>query len=698
MKVPVGCGAFRATYPLISGPFFAIRYKLNNSADSKRPVWLALGLSAVASLSIFALWYYGMLEPAERLLSMGPTAEIAPLSWPVAAALILGSGLVAGLVVESAGLHRAGPYISIFILVWLITHLIGTRFMQLDLLVGPMAASVLLAVVMVQLWRVWRIDVLLGGEIRRVAAQVHALEGGAANTRMQSALRLLQVVLPLEEAVIFLPGSDGELHPAAARLRTANTNLADANRNALWRAGVGLCEQAIDYGSIQTEGDRTSVATTAAVPLLRDGVAVGALMIRMRGAYDVQDEPLLLAVGGQMARNFHRDETRRKVWVRDFWDLISTRAARHRLESFGVVDGLLTEQRFGAEVLFASSDAHAAAYLDGTLAFVNRPMLALARLSEDQARKIDLFELLECFRIGVFDEPAIAVRRVLQTGENYERELTYAFRNQTLALTISLVIERTGSAGSKTKRQPVCIAISVRDVTRLKEYTKLKSDMASLMSHELRTPITSINGFAELLSLDDTLPEDAREFATIIAAESQRLSRMIDTFLAITKLEQGDKLEVAMIPLRLDEVVRETVENYQPTARKKRIRLVERSTERLPPVAADRSLMTQAIGHLIGNAIKYSPERTTVTVSTTLEADSVRVMVEDRGFGIPADAIDKVWQKFYRVVRDGQGKDEESTGLGLSIVKEIAEQHGGTVVVESEVNQGSTFSFTLPRL
>lgn len=399
-----------------------------------------------------------------------------------------------------------------------------------------------------------------------------------------------------------------------------------------------------------------------------------------------------------MARNFHRDETRRKIWVRDFWDRISVRAARHRVASFGVIEGILAEQRFGAEVLATVPEAQAVAYLDGSIASINKPMLALARLSEEQGRKVDLFELLDCFRVGVFDEPAIAVRRVLQTGESYERELTYAYRNQTLLLSIALVAERGFSADQPGARQPLCLSLTVRDVTRMKEYDKLKSDMTSLMSHELRTPITSINGFAELLSLDDELSEDSREFATIIASESQRLSRMIDTFLSITRLEQSDKLEVMMIPIRVDEVVRETVESFQPTARKKRIRLVEQSTDRIPPVAADKSLLTKAIGHLIGNAIKYSPERTTVTVSTILEADAVRVEIEDRGYGIPAEDIDKIWQKFYRVVREGQEKDEESTGLGLSIVKEIADQHGGAVVVESEVNQGSTFSLTLPRL
>jgi signal transduction histidine kinase len=238
----------------------------------------------------------------------------------------------------------------------------------------------------------------------------------------------------------------------------------------------------------------------------------------------------------------------------------------------------------------------------------------------------------------------------------------------------------------------------VKDLTALKEYDQLKSDMISLMSHELRTPLTSINGFAELLTADDELPEQAKEFVTIIANESQRMSRMINTFLEVTKLQRRDRQDVLKIPLRLDEVVKETVASLQTVAKKRRIRLVEQPTERLPPVAADKSMITQAVKNLVSNAIKYSPERTTVTVSTALEAEAVRLCVEDRGYGIPNEAKDRVWEKFYRVVRDDQEKDEESTGLGLSFVREVVEQHGGTVDLESEVGRGSKFSFTLPRL
>jgi two-component system phosphate regulon sensor histidine kinase PhoR len=326
-------------------------------------------------------------------------------------------------------------------------------------------------------------------------------------------------------------------------------------------------------------------------------------------------------------------------------------------------------------------------------------------MGNEEAQNVDLLGLLDRFRSGVFDEPSIAVRRVLQSGQPYQTELKFPERNQTLELRISLASEMelvdgngNGNGNRSGSHKPLCFAIRIRDVTGAKEFEKMKSDMISLMSHELRTPLTSINGFSELLAGDEKIPEESREFLQIISNESQRMSRMIDTFLSVTQLERADKKEVTKIALRLDEVAREAIGTMQPAAKKKRIRLVEQPNGTIPPVAADKSLITQALMRFLDNAIRYSPERTTVTVSTVLEAEAVRVIVEDRGYGVPTESIDRIWEKFYRVARDGQEKDEESTGLGLAFVKEVVEQHDGSVAVESEVGRGSKFSFALPRL
>ncbi|HEX8355078.1 MAG TPA: GAF domain-containing sensor histidine kinase, partial [Pyrinomonadaceae bacterium] len=515
------------------------------------------------------------------------------------------------------------------------------------------------------------------------------------------------------EAVIFRLDESGA--PAqAARLRASSPHApaqADGDRNTAWRESVKRCERVMCTRELEVQDEGAGVGgdgggrSTVAVPLRHDGRAVGALLLRLRERFDDEDRPLLETVGAQFARNLQRDDARALGVPRARETFYSSRAARQRLEAFGVVSGLLTEQGFAGLVLSEGSDAHAVAYLDGTLAFVNPAMREAARLDPLVMRDLDLFGLLERFRTGVFDEPQIAVRRVLQTGQAYERELTFLDRGETLALRIALVTEAAAEGEGRSEPEagaraalPLCLAVTVRDVTRMKELDRLKSDMLSLMSHELRTPVTSINGFAELLMADERVPEDAREFLSIIHAESQRVTRMLSTFLSMAKLEQKDRQEVLMSPLTLDDVVRETITSFQPVAKRKRIRLVERDGQRLPPVAADRGLITQAVANLVDNAIKYSPERTSVTLTTVLEADAVRLTVEDRGYGIPPEDQDRVWEKFYRVARDGRVKEEESTGLGLSFVRQVVEQHGGQVFLESEPGHGSKVGFTLPRL
>jgi two-component system phosphate regulon sensor histidine kinase PhoR len=246
--------------------------------------------------------------------------------------------------------------------------------------------------------------------------------------------------------------------------------------------------------------------------------------------------------------------------------------------------------------------------------------------------------------------------------------------------------------------KPACFLLTIRDISEKKENERLRSDMASLMSHELRTPITSIQGFTELVLADENIAEDSREFLEIIHSETQRLSKMLTTFLSVSNLEQSDKKEINKTPVKLDTLVHETVSDLQTAAKRKRIRLIEQVNSPIPPIAADKGLIQRAVAHLIDNAIRYSPEKTSVVISTVLEADFLRVVVEDRGYGIPTAEKEKIWQKFYRVAREGQDKEGESTGLGLSLVKEIVEQHDGEVAVESEIGQGSKFSLKLPRL
>ena len=560
----------------------------------------------------------------------------------------------------------------------------GYALLGLDAIASAslMVLSAILCLFLIHVNRLWSIDRKLVRSLSNssIATSASIVD---ANGRLASGLKLLNTVLPLNEAVVFRC-DDSEGLQTVVRYKSPVPNPQDPRRNAVWREGIKLCLRAAKTG--QLVGQATSVA----VPLLHESEVAGVLLIRLASEFSADDTALLLAVGSQFARNLERESFTHNTARTQALSFFSQSGSRRKLDALNVLKAVNVEQRCEASTLTHIDDGVAIAYLDGTLALVNPTLMTFAGLTHEQILKMDLFDLLDKFRTDVFDEPEIAVRRVLQSGVEYEGELNFESKSQILNLRISLLRER--------QDEPIGIALYVKDLTATKEYEKLKSDMISLMSHELRTPLTSINGFAELLTADEKIPEQAREFVSIIANESQRMSRMINTFLSVTQLQRKDKQEVLKIPLRLDEVVRETINSLQPTAKKKRIRLIEQPAHRIPPVAADKSLITQVVKNLLHNAIKYSPERTTVTVSTALEAEAVRVCVEDRGFGIPAESKDRVWEKFYRVVREGQEKDEESTGLGLSFVREVVEQHGGSVALDSEEGRGSKFSFTLPRL
>ena len=622
------------------------------------------------------------LEP-----STADTVELLT-SAPVAAVVLALYSSALGVALNRFGLRRSWGYLLIGIAIACSVSLVLAHLLGLDLLAVPLLFSGIATILLVQVSRLWRVDRALTRALF-TSPSGPGQQSTDANTRLMSGLKLLNTMLPLNEAIVFRC-LDGWFE-AVARFKGSSQSAPDTKRNSVWREGIRLCERAVSKGQLVSE--TTEGSSTVALPLLHEREAAGALLIRLGSEFSADDKLLLEAIGSQFARNLKRESFSHNPARSELFAYFSQNANQRKLDALNVLKAMTVEQRCEASTLAHSQDGVAITYLDGTLALVNPTLLGFAGLTSEKAHSLDLFGLLDNFRTDIFDEPQIAVRRVLQTGIEYEGELKFDQKNQILNLRLSLLRDPHTEAN-----EPIGIGVYVRDLTRSKEYEKLKSDMISLMSHELRTPLTSINGFAELLTADDSIPTSAREFVTIIANESQRMSRMINTFLAVTQLERKDKQEVLKIPLRLDEVVRDTISAMQPVAKKKRIRLIEQPANRIPPVAADKSLITQAVKNLVNNAIRYSPERTTVTVSTALEAEAVRVCVEDRGYGIPAEAKERVWDKFYRVVREGQEKDEESTGLGLSFVREVVEQHGGRVELDSEEGRGSKFSFTLPRL
>ncbi len=616
--------------------------------------------------------------------------------------LLVSLGAASGFLARRFSARRILPYFGTFWLVWFVAWLVSIKLFETNILFPPVFLITFFTVFAIHLRKIWAIDSELTEKLVSLASTGHLLEGKSADLRIESGLKLLETVLPLSEAIVFSYDAGGKLNQIG-RARTDRTTDSAVARQSAWRENVQLCEEAVEWRqTVVKTNEESGKSARVSVPLIDEDVIVGVLFVEFRQNFQAEDRNILEAFSGQLARSFKRKKLREKSLPHQFWwSFLSTQSAENRLDIISLINGIIKEQSFSALASSHLKEAHAVAYLDGTLAYLNRQMRHLAKLNSQEIHETDLFSLLDRFKTYIFNEPSLAIRRVLQTGETYKCELYFPDTDKTLKLQISLVTVPTDEESiheTNIPMKPACFLITLRDITALKENEKLRSDMTSLMSHELRTPITSIRGFAEILLADDTMSEESKEFLGIISSESQRLSKMLSTFLSVSNLEQSDKQDVSKTAVKLDNVVSEVVHDMKEAAKRKRIRLIEQANPRLPPIAADKGLIVRAVSNLVDNAIRYSPERTSVTISTVLESDVLRLVVEDRGYGIPKGEQEKIWQKFYRVARDGQDKEEESTGLGLSLVKEIIEQHGGGVTVESEPGTGSRFSFTLPRL
>ena len=233
---------------------------------------------------------------------------------------------------------------------------------------------------------------------------------------------------------------------------------------------------------------------------------------------------------------------------------------------------------------------------------------------------------------------------------------------------------------------------------RTKELDRLKSEFVAVVSHEVRTPLTSIKGSLELLGDErfHTLPAPQKELLSISQANTERLISLINDILDFSKLESS-RLSLSMEPIEVGHVLVEAVENIRNLAAMKGIEVNVRVDPSTGVVEADPMRIGQVATNLIGNAIKFSPEKGTIEVFASGDSGTVTISVKDFGKGIAQRDMSRLFQRFAQLDSSTTRK-AGGTGLGLVISKGIVEQHGGKIWVESALGQGSTFSFSLPRV
>ncbi len=237
------------------------------------------------------------------------------------------------------------------------------------------------------------------------------------------------------------------------------------------------------------------------------------------------------------------------------------------------------------------------------------------------------------------------------------------------------------------------------DITDVKNIERMKSSFVAMASHELRTPLTAIKGFSSTLleGIDDDIYDknDQKEFLGIVVHECDRLRRLIDDLLNTSRIEAGESLKPNYSRVHLRDLLKKAHMVQQQATTKHTLKLdMDESTP--AEVNADQDKLDQILTNLLNNAIKYAPNGGDITIHARKDGDDVLIGVEDQGLGIPADHVNKVFEKFHRVNNEDNRKIY-GTGLGLFLVKHLVEQvHLGKIWCESTLGVGSTFWFRFP--
>lgn len=313
----------------------------------------------------------------------------------------------------------------------------------------------------------------------------------------------------------------------------------------------------------------------------------------------------------------------------------------------------------------------------------------------------DLSGFLLTKNIFTLDELRAATRKVW-AGENYEKEFQISnTQERSFFLRFSPVTAGDNSGEVRltseiaVNQEIIGILILLSDVTKQRELDRLKAETIQLVSHELRSPLTSIQGLSDVLLKFPVAADESREMLTTIHSEAVRLNEMISRFLDLKRLESGTQdLQTTLI--EINHLLETCVLAANPAAAEKGITIQLVKNRHLPIFQADQQLLAQAVGNLLSNAVKYSPPNTNVTIEAGTIASELLITVRDDGYGIPPHALERIFDKFYRLERDAKS-ETIGTGLGLSFVKEAVEKHGGRITVESVEGVGSTFVLRLPR-
>lgn len=302
-------------------------------------------------------------------------------------------------------------------------------------------------------------------------------------------------------------------------------------------------------------------------------------------------------------------------------------------------------------------------------------------IGKDIDATIPLFEKAEPLRFQSYKQPLTKIQdKIVKYRKDDGSEVSF-----------SLTISRIAFAGNTSST-----LIIFDNLSQEKELEEMKVDFVSMAAHELRTPLTAIRGYSSLLQLHyaTNLSEQAKELLTRLIVSTTNLANLIDNLLSVSRIERNN-MTIEAKPLDIGVIVKDIFESFRQQARTKRQQYILTLPETLPLVMVDPFRIGQVFINLISNAINYTPEGGTITVSVEAKEKNLEIVIQDTGEGIPPEALPRLFTKFFRVSGSLE-QGSKGTGLGLYITKSIIEMHKGKIWAESTLNKGSKFTCTIP--
>lgn len=432
-------------------------------------------------------------------------------------------------------------------------------------------------------------------------------------------------------------------------------------------------------------GNEPDRRAAIAVPLTTGEGLMGALLLfHPEPDYFTEDHlKLVNAAGAQIANAINNAELYRLITDQAerlgmMLRTQATEAAKNEAILKGIADGVLVLDPRRTVILL---NPKAAEILDVDPAAVeNKPVARILGQSKSAGER----ELAQQF----YDRLLEALQQV--DAGSLAAQFRIEIEHKAVVVTLSPValgIEET-----------LGVVAVIRDISREAEIERLKNEFISTVSHELRTPLTSIKGYADLLASGNeqvgALNALQNRFVSVIQANANRLAELVNDILEISRIETG-RVKLQFAALDVAEILKEVTISFEGQLVQKTMTLALDLPPSLPPVWADKARLVQVLVNLIGNAWQYTPEGGKIAVSALAQPGFVQIDVADTGIGIPAEDVDHIFDRFFRSERH-EVQLVDGTGLGLSITKSFVDMLGGNIWVKSEIDQGTTFSFTVP--